>query len=162
MAPVSDLNAVTVSGETPLHLAARMGDAETVLTLLRSGADIMHRVAGLEPPLTYIDPAVLEGYLDDCVDSNGESPLHQDYMLTFDYRFLNPVIGNKSRKRKWFHDSEMPPLKFLSSKHRLVHLLHHPVISSFIMLKWQKVRCMYLMNFVFYCLFLHPSLGIVC
>ncbi|XP_069676009.1 transient receptor potential cation channel protein painless-like [Periplaneta americana] len=154
MAPVSDLNAVTASGETPLHLAARMGDAGTVLTLLRSGADIMHRVAGLEPPLTYIDPAVLEGYLDDCVDSNDESPLHQDYMLAFDYRFLNPIIGNKPRKRKWFHDSEMPPLKFLSSKHRLVHLLHHPVISSFIMLKWQKVRCMYLMNFVFYCLFL--------
>lgn len=155
--PVADINAITSAGETALHIAARMGNSGTVLTLLRHGANIMYRISGLQPPLSYIDPSVLEHFLDACIDSNDESPLQQDYMLSFDYNFLNPIKGSdesKSGKKQRYFDPEMPPLNYLTRKHKFKHLLKHPVITSFLTLKWKKIRLMYFTNFVFYSLFL--------
>jgi len=152
-----DLHAVTSTGETALHIAARMGERETVLTLLRHGANIMYRAPGSEPPLTHIDPSVLESFLDECIDSNDESSVQEDYMLTFDYKFLNIIKGSdecKDRKKQRYCDPEMPALNYLSSKTRLKHLLKHPVITSFLTLKWRKIRFMYFTNFAFYSLFL--------
>lgn len=157
MTPVVDLHAVTSTGETALHIAARMGDEETVLTLLRYGANIMHSISGLDPPLSYIDPSVLEFFLDECIDSSDESSIQQDYMLTFDYNFLCPVKRNdenKTGKKQRYFDPEMPVLNYLTRKQRLRHLLKHPVITSFLTLKWRKIRLMYFFNFVFYCFFL--------
>lgn len=155
--PVVDIHAVTTTGETALHIAARMGDRETVLTLLRHGANIMHSISGLDPPLSYIDPSVLECFLDECIDSSDESSIQQDYMLIFDYNFLNPIKGddeNRTGKKQRYYDPEMPALNYLTRKHKLKHLLKHPVITSFLTLKWKKIRLMYFINFAFYCLFL--------
>lgn len=157
MTPVVDLHAVTSTGETALHIAARMGDKETVLTLLRHGANIMHSTSGLDPPLSYIDPSVLECFLDECIDSSDESSIQQDYMLTFDYNFLSPMKGddgNRTGKKQRYFDPEMPSLNYLARNSRLKHLLKHPVITSFLTLKWKKIRLMHFINFVFYCLFL--------
>jgi hypothetical protein len=155
--PAVDINAVTYAGETALHIAARMGNNESVLTLLKHGANIMYRTTGLQHPLSYIDPSVLESFLDACIDGNGESPLEQDYMLSFDYNFLNPIQCNDERnsgKRGRYFDPEMPPLNYLTKKHKFKHLLKHPVITSFLTLKWRKIRFMYFTNFVFYSVFL--------
>jgi len=155
--PAVDISAITSAGETALHIAARMGSSETVLTLLRHGANIMYRISALQPPLSDIDPSVLEHFLDACIDSNDESPLQQDYMLSFDYNFLKPIKGShesKSGKKQQYFDPEMPPLNYLTRKHKFKHLLKHPVITSFLTLKWKKIRFMYFTNFAFYSLFL--------
>ncbi|PSN53986.1 hypothetical protein C0J52_13483 [Blattella germanica] len=49
-----DLNAVANNGETPLHLAARMGEKDILLTLLRNGADVIHKTVGGELEITDI------------------------------------------------------------------------------------------------------------
>ena len=155
--PAADVSAITSAGETALHIAARMGNSETVLTLMRHGANIMYRIPGLQPPLSEIDPSVLERFLDACIDSNDESPLQQDYMLSFDYNFLMSTYGSpesKSRKKQRYFDPEMPPLNYLTNKQKFKHLLKHPVITSFLTLKWKKIRFMYFTNFAFYSLFL--------
>jgi len=155
--PAVDINAITSAGETALHIAARMGNSETVLTLLRHGANIMYRTSGLRPPLSDIDPSVLEHFLNGCIDSNDESPLQKDYMLSFDFNFMNAIKGShesKSGNKQQYFDPEMPPFNYLTRKHKFKHLLKHPVITSFLTLKWKKIRFMYFTNFVFYSLFL--------
>lgn len=149
-----DLHAVTSTGETALHIAARFGDRQTVLTLLRHGANMMHEISGVGPPLKYIDPTVMEHCLNECIDSSDDSPVQQDYMLIFNYNFINPVDENKYGKKQQYFDPEMSSLQYLTSKHRFKHLLKHPVITSFLTLKWRKVRFMYFTNFLFYSLFL--------
>jgi hypothetical protein len=114
-------------------------------------------MSGVGPPLKYIDPTVMEHFLDECIDSSDESSVQQDYMLIIDYNFLNPIEysdENKTGKKQRYCDPEMPPLQYLRSKHRFKHLLKHPVITSFLTLKWRKIRFMYFTNFVFYSLFL--------
>jgi ankyrin repeat protein len=150
--PVADLHAVMCTGETALHIATRMGDRQTVLALLRHGANLMHKVSTIGPPLSYIDPSVMENFLDECIDSSDESSVQQDYMLTFDYNFLNPIKGSDEKQQ--YCVPEMPPLKYLASKYKFKHLLKHPIITSFLTLKWRKIRFMYFTNFVFYSLFL--------
>ncbi|KAJ9584659.1 hypothetical protein L9F63_020999 [Diploptera punctata] len=154
----SDLNAVTCNGETPLHLAARIGEKETILTLLRHGADIMHTTIGMKLPITYIDPSVMECYLDECIENNEHSPMQDDYMLTFDYSFLKPKRENSTNNSKKNTnkklEEEMPTLKYFSKQDRFRHLLKHPVISSFLQLKWNKVRLIYFQHFLIYSLFL--------
>ena len=150
---MSDLNAVTLNGETPLHIAARIGEKDTILTLLRHGANIMFRTADIKPPIMYIDPTILESYLDECIESNEYSSSQDDYMLTFDYSFLYLTKQNyldKNKKR----EPEMETLEYLSKKYRFKQLLKHPIISSYLQLKWQKVRLFYLITFLFYSLFL--------
>ncbi|KAJ9584658.1 hypothetical protein L9F63_020998 [Diploptera punctata] len=152
-----DLNATTYNGETPLHIAARMGEKETVLSLLRHGADLMYTTGTIKPPVTYIDPTVMENYLDECIDCNEESPLHDNYMLIFDYNFLHPykIEGdtNKGILRKRL-DPEMAVIKFFSSRDRFMHLLKHPTISSFLQLKWNKIRHLLIIYFMIYSIFL--------
>ncbi|PSN53989.1 hypothetical protein C0J52_13480 [Blattella germanica] len=106
----ADLNVTNKDGETPLHVAARMGEKETIFILLRNGANLMKKTANFEPPICSINPSVLESYLDECIEINDYSPLHNDFMLSFDYSFLEHLMEGKTEgktNKKQNHDPDM-------------------------------------------------------
>lgn len=167
------VNAADVKGSTALHYASRQGDAETVALLLRAGAYIGVRNRFGEPPLADISPKSLEAFLDECVVTNDLLPREDNYEVIFKYGFLAgahsqappepvqvAVAVEEDAKRlmggRHPHQdlaSETDPLLYMSRSADLRYLLKHPIITSFLYLKWQRIRSFFYVNLAFYVAF---------
>lgn len=175
-----NVNHLDIKDNTALHYAARNGDQETVLELLRNGACVSLRNKFNEPPLADINAKTLETYLDECITTNGERPSDDDYEIHMKYSFLVypnnslenelckvPLMDNSNNNVKEF-DSLLAPetdaLLYMTRNEDLRPLLNHPVITSFLYLKWQRISCLFYANITFYsllwlCLILYIILG---
>jgi ankyrin repeat protein len=145
----ADINVMDGCGETALHIAARDGNQETMVTLMKHGADLMF-TKFRQPPLSQIDRVTLKRFFDECLETNDKNPHHQDFRLTFNYNFLAPKGNCKCRNE----NAEMPVLLYMSQDRRLRHMLKHPVITSFLYLKWNLARSLFYINLLFYVVFL--------
>lgn len=176
-----DVNYRDIKYNTALHYAARNGDNDTVLELLRKGACIGIRNLFDEPPLADINAKTLETYLNECVTTNGERPSDDDYEIHMKYSFLVypnnnsleteltkvPLMDNSNNNVKEY-DAILAPetdaLLYMTRNEELRPLLKHPVITSFLYLKWQRISCLFYANITFYsllwlCLILYIILG---
>ncbi|KAM3968114.1 transient receptor potential cation channel family member painless [Aphomia sociella] len=176
-----DVNYPDIKNNTALHYAARNGDNNTVLELLRKGACIGIRNNFNEPPLADINAKTLETYLDECVTTNGERPSDDDYEIHMKYSFLVypnnnslekelskvPLMDNSNNNVKQY-DAILAPetdaLLYMTRNEELKPLLKHPVITSFLYLKWQRISALFYANITFYsllwlCLILYIILG---
>lgn len=175
-----NVNHTDIKNNTALHYAARNGDNETVLDLLRSGACVGLRNKFNEPPLADINAKTLETYLDECITTNGERPSDDDYEIRMKYSFLvypnnslenelcrEPLMNNTNNNNKEY-DAILAPetdaLLYMTRNEELRPLLKHPVITSFLYLKWQRISCLFYANITFYsllwlCLILYIILG---
>jgi ankyrin repeat protein len=176
-----DINAVDMIGNTALHYAAKNEDDYAVLTLLKHGAYIGIKNVFGEPPLANMSPKMLETFLNDCLDTNGEFPREDTYEVTFSYKFLVPppeesclkgqqnshatvtlpLHNTQSPNRPPTHqniamtitNTETEPLLYISQSRDLRYLLKHPVFTSFLDLKWHRIRIFFYINLIFYILF---------
>jgi len=165
-----NVNATDVKGNSALHYAARLGDHELVLALLRGGAYIGVRNRLGEPPLADISPRALEAYFDECVQTNDLLPREDNYEVIFKYGFLAPAglpptskaappeVEAARLEPKAVHGPaaalpETDPLLYMSRSADLRHLLKHPIITSFLQLKWHLIRAYFYINLLFYILF---------
>ncbi|CAH2062878.1 unnamed protein product, partial [Iphiclides podalirius] len=163
-----NINYSDIKNNTALHYAARNGDSDIVLELLRSGACVGLRNKFDEPPLADINAKTLETYLDECITSNGERPSDDDYEIHMKYSFLVypnnsledelcrvPLMDNKNNNVKEY-DAILAPeteaLLYMTRNEELRPLLKHPVITSFLYLKWQRISCLFYANITFYSL----------
>lgn len=72
-----------------------------------------------------------------------------EYAIEFNYRCLIPHVSE-------MHDlgtRELEVFTYIAQNNNLKHLLKHPLLSSFLYLKWQKIRYLLLANFIFYMVF---------
>ena len=165
-----DVNARDVKGSTALHYAARQGDQQLVALLLRAGAYIGVRNLLGEPPLADISPKALEAYLDECVATNDLLPREDNYEVIFKYGFLAGAHGRAEqvavvqveedskklmggRHGPQHLASETDPLLYMSRSADLRYLLKHPAVTSFLYLKWQRIRSFFYVNLAFYVAF---------
>ena len=157
-------------GNTPLHVAAQHGNHEAVRKLLRSEANLGLKNARELTPIVHIAPDIMEEFLDDCLQSEG-STTGRDFQITFKYSFLGPPRMRKfpvGREGEPLLDSEaveeavtsntkqLPetePLWYMAQIKEHRHLLSHPTITSFLWMKWRKMRPYFYTNVVFYLLF---------
>ncbi|XP_013175336.1 PREDICTED: transient receptor potential cation channel protein painless [Papilio xuthus] len=163
-----NINYPDIKNNTALHYAARNGDSDTVLELLRSGACVGLRNKFDEPPLADINAKTLETYLDECISSNSERPSDDDYEIHIKYSFLVypnnslenemckvPLMDNTNNNIKEY-DAILAPeteaLLYMTKSEELRPLLKHPVITSFLYLKWQRISCLFYANITFYSL----------
>ncbi|XP_052131652.1 transient receptor potential cation channel protein painless [Frankliniella occidentalis] len=172
-----DPNAADIKGNMALHYAARNGDADVVAALLRAGAYIGVRNCFGEPPLADVSPRALEAYLDECVVTNDLLPREDNYEVIFKYSFLagahsaqgsppqvqkQDVSVNVEEDAKRLMGGRQPaetlacetdPLLYMSKSADLRYLLKHPIITSFLYLKWQRIRAFFYVNLAFYVAF---------
>lgn len=163
-----NVNHSDMKDNTALHYAARNGDYDTVLELLRQGACVGLRNKFNEPPLADINAKTLETYLDECLTTNGERPSDDDYEIHMKYSFLvypNNEIESESCKVPLMDSAnnnkvceailspEADALLYMTRNEELRPLLKHPVITSFLYLKWQRISCLFYANITFYFLF---------
>ncbi|CAH0759281.1 unnamed protein product [Diatraea saccharalis] len=175
-----NVNHPDIKDNTALHYAARNGDSDTVLELLRKGACVGLRNKFNEPPLADINAKTLETYLDECITTNGERPSDDDYEIHMKYSFLVypnnslenelskvPLMDNANNNGKEYEAilaPETDALLYMTRNEELRQLLKHPVITSFLYLKWQRISCLFYANITFYsllwlCLILYIILG---
>ncbi|PNF19162.1 hypothetical protein B7P43_G09787 [Cryptotermes secundus] len=163
-----EINATDINGNTALHYAVKEEDQHYARALLQNGAYV-----GLEnhfgyPPLADIDPVTLRSFLDDCLESNGKFRRDDKYELTFKYGFLEPPTnecsvqyfqsqesGQLGRSSTDSHKPvpELYPLHYISKSQDLRPLLTHPVLLSFLHLKWNHFRIFFYTNLIFYAVF---------
>ncbi|KAH8248069.1 hypothetical protein KR038_006405 [Drosophila bunnanda] len=104
-------------------------------------------------------PDLLEEHLDSCITTNGKKPGEQDFEIIFNYKNLirqemDPT-GQTSNPRtisQGLHD-EMTPIAYIAEAKELRHLLQHPLITSFLFLKWHRLSVIFYLNFLLYSLF---------
>lgn len=189
------INAQDQLGNSPLHVAALLGDNGTVRKLLRREANIGLKNHRGETPIAHIPPSVLQDFLDDCLQGEGIVSDEQ-FQLTFVYSFLGPPLGELQRQQQGqgrrkaspedqeniknegqdHEDVDFPedsaarlrggqspatfnylpeaePLFYISRLPDHRYLLAHPVIASFLCLKWRCIRPIFYINAAFYTAF---------
>lgn len=110
----------------PLHYSCKFGCDDISKELLHRGAYIGH-----ESVMNFIQKDVVEEYLDGRIKWSGNVN-DTDFELSIDYKFLTPPA--KSGKL------EITAPHMLASHSILQNFALHPVISSFVLLKWKKIN----------------------
>jgi ankyrin repeat protein len=130
-----DIDFRDISGNTALYIAVESGFRDRAVLLLNKGADIIV-FEQVSPMLSKASKSMLEGILDDCLESNDEPVTSQKCELTYKHQLLEKMLPRMA---------EGPQLK---------DLLRHPVAATFLRLKWQHIRKPYFFNVAFYAIFL--------
>jgi ankyrin repeat protein len=167
-----DVNAKDTKGNTALHHASKTEYLDCVVDLIKLGADIRHKNVFDKPPL----PAKsVKHFLDKSLQTNDKFPCDEEYEIVFDYSFLvaykekptkpsapqecdRPLIKDHESCRTNVKSPKMlhPEMDFLyyisrSNEHR--KLMDHPIITSFLHMKWQRVKLYFYINLSIYLTF---------
>ena len=158
-------------GNTALHYATQKWDQATVRKLLELGANIGMKNHWEELPITKIRPDTMENFLSEfCLQSDGDV-VHENFSISFRYDFLAPSPDNLPEKFQQEEEDkellgkeleegghplpETEPLWHMSQSKEHRHLLKHPVITSFLWYKWQRIRRYFNRNLRFFTLFVY-------
>ena len=155
-------------GSTALHYATQKWDEAVVRKLLELGANIGMKNYWNEVPIAKIRPQTMEEFLDEhCLLHDGDI-MHEDFEISFRYNFLAPdpealpeKYRNQEREEEGLvknteQQEALPETDCLwymgqSKEHR--YLLKHPVITSFLWYKWQRIRKYFNRNLRLYIVF---------
>jgi len=123
------------SGNTALYTAVECGFRDRAKLLLSKGADVRVFESGSKILLSD-SVSIVKEILDDCLLSNKKPLTSKDLKLWLNYQpFMNIV-----------------PRIAESELHG--ELLAHPVMSTFLILNWEKVKFLFLLDLFFYVTFL--------
>ncbi|KAK5643114.1 hypothetical protein RI129_006959 [Pyrocoelia pectoralis] len=160
-----NINGSDRSGNTALHYAARYGGASKTLELLRNGASMASTNKYGSLPIEDIDCNTLETHLNECMEINLDSNIDKEnFTATFNYKTLMPQSSCSTDKCNYDTEtacklisqaitqlsSETKVISYISKSPELKHLLMHPTITSFLYMKWHRIRWFFYTNLTFY------------
>ncbi|XP_016974904.1 transient receptor potential cation channel protein painless-like [Drosophila rhopaloa] len=150
-----DINMPSSGWRTPLCFAGMTGCTLAMQKLLKRGAYIGSRTHPKSLPIEHIPHDVLEEHFNSCITLNNYGPFNQIFEINIDFRNLllyGAQDGPISEPYNTRHD-EMAPIAFMAKSKELRHLLQHPLISSFLILKWRRLSKIFYLNLLLYSLF---------
>ncbi|XP_016983877.1 transient receptor potential cation channel protein painless isoform X2 [Drosophila rhopaloa] len=152
-----DVNEADTGRQVPLSYAVKYRNTTAIQKLLKHGAYIGSRSSFGTLPIKDMPPEVLEEHFDSCITTNGEKSGERNFEINIDFKNLirqerDIGVGKPAAPSNQLHD-EMAPIAFIAETKELRHLLHHPVISSFLFLKWHRLSTIFYINFLLYSLF---------
>ena len=157
-------------GNTALHYATQFWPQTVVRELLELGANIGLKNIYGEVPINRILPETMEEFLNDfCLTSKG-SVTNSDFKITASFDFLVPFGTNLTTTNKINNkitdeiaggveeDEEIPlpeteGLWYMSQSKKHRYLLKHPVIATFLWMKWKKAGSKYNKNILMFLAF---------
>lgn len=129
------INQTDAENRVPLFFACKYECDVIIKQLLRRGAYI-----GYESVLNYIKKDTLREFLDGCVKCSSDIT-DRECEVYIDYKFLVPSHNKRS---------EITPIHLISANPALAEFILHPVISSFVLLKWRKIDFVVYFNLLIY------------
>ena len=148
-----DINEMDKSKSTPLHYAVKHRNSEAIRELLKRGAYIGIRSDFNELPIDGMNPDLLEEHFDSCLTTNNAKVGDNSYEILINYKNFMPQNPAVQKKSSYQLREEMPPITFLAKSRDYRHLLQHPVITSFLFLKWHRLSVIFYLNFILYLFF---------
>ena len=96
---------------------------------------------------------ILEKKLDSCVSTAHNNEDASDYALKVD---LEPLLGGKKHEstRSMRQVHMIKDMLDFKNNSAAKYLLLHPVIQTFLELKWRRIKFIFIINFIIYLLFL--------
>lgn len=125
-----------------LHLAVMYDKTKIISELLKRGAFIGVLDKNDRPAIWSINPQTLERYFDHCI-------IGEDLIV---FNFENLISPSDE------YPNDMAAIEFISNSRDLKHLLEHPLIASFLFLKWTRLALLLYLDFMCY-LLLVTSIG---
>ncbi|XP_075166242.1 transient receptor potential cation channel family member painless [Haematobia irritans] len=148
-----DVNERDKTGSTPLHFAVKYRNEEAVKELLKRGAYIGIKSNFNTLPIDGMAPELLEEHFDHCIDSNGVSVGDEKFEILVNFMNLMPKQNEAKLKHNHSLREEMAPIDFISKSKEHRYLLQHPLITSFLFLKWHRLSTIFYINFLLYFVF---------
>lgn len=136
------INGVDNKECVPLFYACKNGFDKIAIELMRRGAFI-----GDEYVINSISKPVLKEFLDECIKGS-DDVREKNCEIYIDYRCLVPVNVNDQ-----FH-LEVSSVRAIADNSKLKELMLHPLISSFLYLKWRKIKWLVYFNLLVYFCFM--------
>lgn len=145
-----DVNQQDDIGFTPLHYAARYRNDKAVIELLKKGSYIgTESFLNKETPIDNMSYEALETYLNDCITTNTRRHGDEEQEVKISYNFLMAPKKNSEE-----FGPEIAPLENIALNPELRPLIRHPVLSSFLFLKWSKLALLFHANLAMFLLFM--------
>lgn len=142
-----DINQQDEVGLTPLYYAIRYKNDEATRALLRK-CYVGQRNIFDKAQIHHINKDIFEQFLDECIYE--DVPDHTGKQkITIDFSFL---IAPPKKGQDFFE--EIAPLEDIANNPELRPLILHPVISSFLYLKWIKLSILFYTNLLFFFFFM--------
>jgi hypothetical protein len=141
------------SGNTALHYAVRYKNDYAITKLLEKKACISLSNIFKELPIRDIAPHILENYFDSCITTNEERPGDDEFEIRIDYSCLVPPKLTEEKLNIPYFSKELLPIQYISATNELKHLVQHPLISSFLFLKWFRLSPIFYANLVAYSIY---------
>lgn len=159
-----DVDQTDVIGCTALHYAVKYNNQHAMLELLDRGAYIGVQNSFDRFSISDISPKVLEKHLDNCVTTNAHHRSGDDnFEIIFDFKNLVPITTkqemvdgvrvNDTKDDTAVCANEMAAIEYISTSNDLKHLMKHPLIASFLFMKWHRLATIFYINFLLYVVF---------
>lgn len=155
-----DLNQKDNFGNTALHTAVIYKNKAAIDELLKRGVFIGVKNSFNRIAIEDIDTKLLKLHLDRCIQQNDRRSGDDNYELQFDYtNFVPAQYHNKPATAEaisiWNINryDEMIPIEYLAKSNDHKHLVKHPLIASFLDLKWQRFAPVFYFNFTIFLIF---------
>lgn len=136
------INGEDSKGQIPLFLACHYGFDDIAKELLRRGAYI-----GQEAIINNMEKEVLRDFLDECIKYSCDVG-DKNCEIHVDYRFLVPPDVHVETH------SEMTAVHEIAGNSKLKDLILHPVMTSYLKLKWRQIDFVVYFNLLVYFCFM--------
>ncbi|XP_077255025.1 transient receptor potential cation channel protein painless-like isoform X2 [Temnothorax americanus] len=146
-----DVRSVDGLGNTPLHYALERNYYEAATLLLKEGSYLGQVNESNNIVIANIPEFILSSYFNDCIQLKKQWT--DECTIEFDYRCLMPHENFTEQQEVSRATCEMEVILYIANNDTLKHLLRHPLISSFLYIKWYTIRHVLYVNFVFYTMF---------
>lgn len=125
-------------------------DQDRIYNYLSNGGYIGYKNDCNQFSMNDIMPELLKEQFDNCITTNNIPMSDKNFEITFDYNnFVPPPLKDydpeKMINEKF--ENEMFSIENLSKTKHHKHLLQHPLIASYLTLKWQYYSFMFYINF---------------
>lgn len=164
--PGCDVDRTDINGCSALHYAVSYGNQRLALRLLAKGAYIGVNNKFDRLAIHNISPRTLETHLNACITTNDSRSGEEKFEIVFDYLNLVPDCyrtkygGSQGRalpsllKRELNEfKNEMTPIHYIAQSKDLRHLVTHPLIASFVYLKWARISTLFYINLALFIAF---------
>lgn len=144
-----NINQMDVFNCSALHYAVKFNNSTAIIKLLKRGAYIGIQNKFKELPILNINSKVLEKHFDTCITTNEFRMSNDNFEIGFDFKNLVPAQHSHNESIT----DEMTAIEYISKSKDLRHLMMHPLIASFLSLKWNRLALFFYINFFLCTLF---------